>query len=438
MYHYFLFIFSIFTFLGCSSDNAISDATNSIDDIYTPSASLLECATSKQNISVTSQTDIPMLVVLINYNNVQITSPFSTWAQKIFSKNSGTLNDYYTEISQNQFEFSEATECNGIASVLLGKNHPDTDINSPLFNTNVYPDLASALSILDDKVSFNAYDTNGDGYIQANELLITFIIAGYEDAYEGSHVTNGIWAHQDCVDSINAPLLDGVRIMGCTNNGNYALFGERHDARFNTHDATIGIIAHELGHSAFNLPDLYLGGGVGSFALMGGGTWAYASQSEFPGQTPVHMNAWSKYKNGWVIPDDANGTKVINATSSSSYNIVKVQKNTTQFYLLENRANSGYDRGLYMLDGTFDGGVAIWQIDTTKTTQDKIDNNSVNSDAANQGVYMLNAQGGFIDGGSRGNENALFYTGNVASYFNGDANITNISTRGNPMTLDVN
>ena len=434
-----IFLISTF-FIACSSENAINDGNNSIDDIYTkPTAPVpvsSSCALIKQNASITSSTSNPMLVILINYANQQISSSTDTWAKKIYSKTQGNLNNYYQEVSNSQFEFSEATECNGLASVTLGKNHPDTNINSFSFNTLVHPDLSLALSALDEQISFNAYDTNGDGHIQANELLITFIIAGYEDAYEGSHVTNGIWAHQGCVKAQDTPTLDGVTLMGCANNGNYALFGEQHN-KSNPHDATIGIIAHELGHSTFHLPDLYLGGGIGNFGLMGGGTWGYANAIEYAGQTPVHMSAWSKYKNNWVTLDDTNGSKVMNATSSNSYNVVKVQ-NGTKYYILENRANSGYDRGLYMVGSSFDGGLAIWQIDESKTTQIHIDNNSVNSDKDNQGIYMQDAQGGFIRLNQGGSEKALFYDGNVNSFLNGDANITNISVRGSTMTLDVN
>ena len=440
MKHYFLFILSIFIFLGCSSDDATAVDTN-IDTLYTGTgtATVNECATSKQNASITSPNSTPMLVVLLSYSNIQTTSSLSTWAQKMFSKDAGSLNEYYGEISNSQFEFSEATECNGVASVTIDKNHPDTSVDSGLFSSNVHPDLALALTALDDRISFSIYDTNADGHIQPDELLVTFIMAGYEDAYEGNHVTNGIWAHQYCVDSTTAPLVDGVTIMNCTNAGNYALFGERHGVS-NPHDATIGVIAHELGHSAFHLPDLYLGGGIGNFGLMGAGTWAYASSSEYAGQTPVHMNAWSKFKNGWVTPAlTTSGVSLdMNETLSGSYNVIKIQKNATQYYLLENRNNTGYDRGLYMLptNGTFDGGLAIWQIDTDMTTQAHIDANTVNADSTQQGVYMIDANaGGFING-TGGDEKALFYNPNVSSF--ADANITNISDRNSTMTLDIN
>ncbi len=432
-----LFFLLLFFINGCTNDNK-NGATTTLYTASIPISS--QCASSKIT-TVSSATDRPMLVVLLSYKNVQISSDLTTWASKIFGKRQGELNNYYREISQNQFEFSEATECNGIASVSLEKNHPNIDINKANFEKIVYPDLALALNELKDKISFNVYDNNGDGYISKDELLITFIVAGYEDAYEGKHVTNGIWAHQSCVDNSIAPLINGVSLLNCSGRGNFALFGEKHD-KASPHDATIGIIAHELGHSTFNLPDLYLGGGIGAFGLMGAGVWAYANDTQYPGESPAHMSAWSKVYNRWVTPDETNGTKVLNATSLTSYNVVKVQ-NGSKYYLLENRDNSGYDKGLSFLNTNnavqFNGGVAIWEIDDTQTTQIHLDNNSVNSDANHQGVYIVDAkQGGYLNNGKKGKGETLFYSGNIDALHTADANISQISTQGITMTLHIN
>ena len=234
--------------------------------------------------------------------------------------------------------------------------------------------------------------------------------------------------------------------MGCGNCCNFALFGERHydpnQPTIPAHDATIGIIAHELGHSAFGLPDLYntfnpSSGGIGYFGLMGSGTWTYANSSQFAGQTPVHMSAWSKFYKGWTIPDNTLGSKVMNATSLNSYNTLIIENNE-KCYLLENRDNSGYDRGLFALSGTFGGGLAIWEIDETKTTSTNIYYNNVNIDTLNKGVDLVEAQSGTIDYGTGGDENALYYDGNNNSFTTSTANISNISVRSSAMTLDVN
>ncbi|OHD95045.1 MAG: hypothetical protein A2019_04050 [Sulfurimonas sp. GWF2_37_8] len=397
------------------------------------------------------KSSIPMLGVLVSYNNQSFASSQDIWSEKLFGTSAHQLNHYYLEVSHGNFEFGRATESHGflndgVASVRLLKNHPNTSIDYPsLFSTNVYPDLTTALVGLDEFVDFSIYDENADGYITPDELLLTFIIAGYEDAYAGYHVTNGVWAHQYCMyDSANVPTLDGVTLMGCANDGNFALFGERHynpkAPSIPVHDATIGIIAHELGHSAFHLPDLYNtantdSGGIGYFGLMGAGTWTQQNSSEYPGNTPTHFSAWSKYYNNWVTPKELNGSTTLTETFSAGYDMIKIPINATSYYLLENRNNNGYDKGLYMLDGVFDGGMAIWKIDETKLTSDYFDANTVNADTANKGVDLVEAVAGTIDtNASGGNENALYYEGNVNSFL---TLVDGISARASVMNLNI-
>ena len=396
--------------------------------------------------ATTTQSSIPMLAILVNYDNVAIDSNEATWTSKLFGYEEGELNHYYMQTSASYFKFTQAAETygeqnSGVVSVHLNKNHPNISVDSNYFIEETYPDLTNALKEVDDYVDFSNFDSNADGYISSNELLITFIVAGYEDAYEGRHVTNGIWAHQNCMEeSSNIATLDAVSLMGCSNRGNFALFGEKHNFS-NPHDATIGIIAHELGHAAFNLPDLYNtanpnSGGIGYFGIMGAGTWGSKNSSEYAGNTPTHFCAWSKTYNGWIQPHEERAiAATLVESASEEYNIIKIPIDSHSYYLLENRNNSGYDRGLDALDGDFNGGVAIWKIDESKLTEEYVYNNIVNADTKNKGVDLVEAVNGYIDSyGDAGNENALYYEGNVNSF---STLVTNISQRGSKMTLNI-
>ena len=390
-----------------------------------------------------AKSSIPMLGVLVNYKNAFISSSDTTWSKKLFGKSEHQLNHYFQEVSNLNFEFAKVTENSaiendGIVSIYLNKDHPDKSIDTDYvaFANAVYPDLKQALEETDTAINYADYDTDGDGHITPKELVITFIIAGQEDAYAGGHVTNGIWAHEYCMeDPTNVALLDGVTLMDCTNDGNFALFGERH----NNHDATIGLIAHELGHSAFRLPDLYntvqSSGGIGYFGLMGGGAWGRQIDDAYPGNTPVHFTAWSKIYNGWITPTEDIGHQTMYATSSDSYNIVKIAIDPTSYYLLENRNNSGYDRGLYSLYGNFNGGIALWKIDTTKLTTTHFENNTVNADSNNKGVDLVEATSGSDTYLGIGDEDALYYDPNRVSY---GSIVTDILSRGTVMSLDIN
>jgi len=422
----------LYLFLGCDYQDIVGSSESDSN-----SSSILIAK------SETSKASIPMLAVLINYNNIEISSSEDIWSKKLFGNEESELNSYYKEVSSNNFEYIPVDEDSGIVndgvvSVYLNKNHPNMDVDSPNFEINVYPDFKTSLDLVDEFVDFSKYDIDENGLITPDELIITFIMAGYEDAYEGRHVTNGIWGHQSCVNfDLN---LDKVSLLNCQDGGNFAIFGERHNI-YDPHDATIGIIAHELGHATFNLPDLYNTsnpdeGGIGYFGIMGSGTWARKDNNEYAGATPSHFTAWCKIYNNWIEPIVVNNTQaVLNETSSLNYNILKIPIDDTKYYLLENRNNSGYDRSLASLSGIFNGGIAIWKVDETKLTKSYIDANNVNADTENKGVDLVEAVDGDIDKfGDGGDENALYYDTNK-NYFS--TLVTNISQRGSSMSLDI-
>lgn len=431
---------------------AIQNVTDSINSVTTAknyiSTLNIDLGTdvySNVALAPHNRPSLPMLVVLINYKNISITSSASVWNSKIFGNNLHELNHYFNEVSNSKFQFQPITESSGIPndgiiSVTLNKNHPNMDIDSSFYSTIIHRDLKNAMLALDSKVDFSNYDTNANGYISTDELIIVFVMAGFEDSYEGRHVTNGTWGHESCSTTNASPTLDGVTLMRCLSDGNYAIFGERHDVN-NPHDATIGIVAHELGHAAFNLPDLYnissSKGGIGNFGIMGGGTWAVQNYSEFAGNTPVHFTAWSKVYMGWINPTEGRDSESLVESSSPDYNVVKVSINSDEYYLLENRNNTGYDKGLFSLNGTFNGGIAIWHINKKRLTDSFITNNMVNSITSDKGVDLVEATNATIDtvSQSSGDAKALFYSPSVSSFSN---IISEISEVGSTMTLNVN
>ena len=367
----------------------------------------------------------PMLVIRINYNNIAFRNSASTWNAKIFGNEPHQLNHYYRSISYGRFGFAAAEENDnaddGIITVSLDKNHPDSG-----FGTSIHPDLAAALRLADSYIDYSRYDRNGNGAITPDELQIMFIVAGYEDAFAGGEHP-AVWAHQSCTLGTNAPTLDGVRLMDCQSGGNYAVFGERHtDKSINyDHDATIGIIAHELGHAVFDLPDLYdtsnRSAGIGYFGLMASGMWGQESLSDPFGNTPVSMSAWSKIRNGWIRPDiimDTAYTDIaLSDTDTPEYNIALLPIGQSQCFLIENRSTGGYDAGLNIIKGFYRGGLAVWHID-----QNIIDrgypSNTVNTDAAHKGVDLEEASHAGLDDNVKfpGDARNLFYRGNETRF----------------------
>ncbi len=412
----------------------------------------------------------PMLVIQVEYKANTFSRNALSWSNKIFGSDRGSdgynrLNAYFHEVSYGHFTFSRAEEDDGTAddgviTVRLNKEHPDSGSGE-----RIHPDLKLALLKADEAIDLAHYDDLGDhnGAITSDELTIVFIIAGHEEAYDSSDHP-AVWAHQSCVDAENTPVLDGVSVMGCADDGNYALFGERH----HDHDATVGIIAHELGHSTFDLPDLYDTvdsdfSGIGYFGLMGYGSWGntyddISTDTKLYGNTPVHLTAWSKIRNGWVTPEiiEGNATVTLHQSASPDYNIIKISHDDQEYFLLENRHNSHFDRGLYGLNGFFEGGMAIWHIDE-EVIDARFESNHINNDRDHKGVDIeeaaeANIDTGYIDSNNPGlgHEKNLFYLDNKTlfddstlpgskSYDGSSTGITvkDISSRDTFMTADI-
>ncbi len=362
----------------------------------------------------------PLLVIRLSYNNITFQNSAHSWEDKIFGFKDHQLNSYYKEISKGNFTFvavqeSEGTLNDGIISITLNKNHPDSDASF-----SIHSDLFDALTLTDSYIDFSQYDTNRNGTISPDEMLLVFIVAGNEDAYAGINSEPGVWAHQSCTSIFNTPILDTTALMGCSVGGNYAILGERHS----NYDATIGIIAHELGHAAFDLPDLYdtteQSAGLGYFALMSSGAWGRDGLGDLPGNTPIHMCAWSKTKVNWIHPEVISETSNLHvdfhATSSDKFNIVKIPINASEYFLLENRNNSGYDRGLKAISFYFNGGLAIWHIDEEVIKKNML-SNSVNDDVTHKGVDLEEANNAVLDDVTAyGKNENLFYQGNSDAF----------------------
>jgi len=449
MKHFFIMFLTLFI-LGCSSsgggnsDNTPSTQPKGDSPVDSP-VELPEQPPVIVPPSTTTQ--LPLLVIQVEFNDIQFVSPTSSWQKKIFGKESSELNHYYLEISQDSFLFIPANENadsvnDGFIKVHVNQNH----IQTLGADFNKYPEfvniLAEALFLADPSINFANYDANENKKIDVNELQIMFLVAGGEEA---SGANPGIWAHQSC---INGLVLDNISLMQC-DNGSYTAFGERHFS-INGPDASIGIIAHELGHGVFYLPDLYdrdlSSEGIGNFGLMGAGSWGF-QQGELPGNTPVPMSAWSKAKVGFTTPQLITSTTPnlsLEATGTKNYQSFRLNtQDPNEYFLIENRSSLGYDSGLYILNETiFQGGLAIWHVD---------ENQSHNDNENRKLLDLEEADGFHLDtAGNQGNQSNLFHSGNNqfttesspanSHLYNGNSsgiNIRNISVPGSTMFLDL-
>lgn len=142
-----------------------------------------------------------------------------------------------------------------------------------------------------------------------------------------------------------------------------------------------GVFCHEFGH-VLGLPDQYDYGydseGTGMFSIMAGGSYGRDVNTSnallnryFSGFSPVHMDGWSKYYLGFlkpieIKPEDGKQAITIRplAESPDVYKIVVPGSNGKEYFLLENRQQIGYDRGLsYTYDGKNVHGLLVYHID---------------------------------------------------------------------------
>jgi len=400
-----------------------------------------------------------LVIVRVNFTDKSFTNDAATWSSKIFGTATGELNHYYNEISYGKFQFVPATENDGVndglIDVSLSIAHPGNDdpVNGDFHMWNV---LKDALILADNDIDFSTYDADNNGKISDDELQVMFLVAGGESS-TGMAINSSIWAMASCYDgssTTSAPVLDGITVMDCASLGGFSRFGEKHFPAPNTQDATIGIIAHELGHAALGLPDLYdadgQSGGIGQFGLMGGGSWGM-QPGERPGQTPVHMTGWSKMQSWFVTPTvvSADSTITADGTDSASYTLYQINtSNSGEYFLLENRPASGYDLGLSRLEGltgAYTGGLSILHIDDNIADNKNPSHKKVDVMEAAQAQLDLDNQGYTVH--NSGHIQNLFTASGIDTLLQADTKeysgtntgiqITNISAAGSSMTADV-
>ena len=139
----------------------------------------------------------------------------------------------------------------------------------------------------------------------------------------------------------------------------------------------VGVYAHEYSH-VLGAPDEYDYGyeseGTGIYSLMSSGSWTrYPNAPQYSGNTPTMLDAWNRLLLGFKTPIatiTARGTdeEVTLAPASTGGGIVKIvvpNTNGSEYFLVENRQQVGFDEGLFRRnsDGAEVYGLAIYHID---------------------------------------------------------------------------
>ncbi len=318
--------------------------------------------------------DIRGLVILVEYRDYKFKSSdpkqyFHDLLNKDgFSEYGGTgcAAEYFRENSGNQFR----PVFDVLGPVTLANNRRYYGGNDPWGNDKAPQDMVvEAVQALDSTVDFSEYDLDGDGYL--DNVFIFY--AGEGEA--SSNIADTVWPHSwDLSEAGQQFKVDGVMVdhYACTNEWE----GSRPDG--------VGTFIHEFSH-VMGLPDLY--DTVGEL-LCTPGNWSVLDYGPYnnDGRTPPNYSIFERNAMGWMEPEVIDGAATITLPEISASNkgyIIRTPVET-EFFLLENRQQTGWDK---YIPGH---GMLIWHVDFKQSI---FDDNVVNNTASHQYVEIEKASG---------------------------------------------
>jgi immune inhibitor A len=284
-----------------------------------------------------------VLVLCVDFSDLVATTTIPTINNRFFSKTQDSFLTYYKEVSYDKWI------PNGEVHGWYRAPHPHTYYINNDNGYGAYPNNARRLvedtidlALADPAINWTLFDSNGNGKIDN----IVVIHAGAEAAWNGS--TSLFWAHSSTITT--------TKYAGAKSIDKYLLTSEY---IYSGATQRIGIDCHEFGH-LLNLPDLYDNSnnsyGVGDYSLMGMGCWAN------DGLKPVHLDAWSKYKLGFMdITKNPQGAVTVNDVETNADAIKYTTVDPKEYFLIENRQQTLFD--IY-LPGN---GLLIWHINENRS-----------------------------------------------------------------------
>ncbi len=296
--------------------------------------------------------------------------------------------------------------------------------------------LVQACRAADPLADYSLYDNNNDGQVD----FIYFIYAGFSEA--DSYEENTIWPHSwELYGGMRVRLtLDGKQInkYACGAELNYT--SKKRDG--------IGTFCHEFSH-VLGLTDLYPTNGS---AHKTHGEWDIMDYGNYNnnGNTPPSYSAYERFFLGWLTPTILNeaqtrslsdiqaGPNACIITADGTHNLVGNDPQSTLYYVLENRQQTGWDEylpGHGMLITRVDYKYNYWGQNIVTADYTKILVDIIEADGETP-IKTVDQYGYVVNNGWHGKSGDAFPTGadNYTPFTNYP--ITNITEENGIITFD--
>ena len=255
----------------------------------------------------------------------------------------GSVRDYFLAQSNGQFEL----DFDVVGPVTMSQNYGVYGRDGAYQkDENVYKMIQEACDGIKDQVNLADYDWDGDG--EADQVF--FLYAGLGQASGGTAST--IWPHESQLRYWPCGVLKyptgKVNTYACANELQPATQGSS-----NYISAGIGTICHEFSH-CLGFADMYDTTGGGGYGMT---VFDVMDQGSYNGNgfVPCNYTAFERIYAGWVEPIELlDPATVKDMKSVSDYGrpfIMYNFKNTNEYFLMENRQNTGWDKELYGCNG---------------------------------------------------------------------------------------
>ncbi|UCH09204.1 MAG: M6 family metalloprotease domain-containing protein, partial [Fidelibacterota bacterium] len=281
--------------------------------------------------------DYKALLILVDFSDKESQTESTFFDTLAFYESAGTLRDYYQDVSYGTLDIVTVHAPGALGWVQAPQSYAyyvDAQNGFGTYPRNAQRLLEDAVHAVDGTVDFSQYDNNGDDYVDA----LFIVHSGSSAAYTGSD--HDIWSHS--WETTSDQIMDDGGIVR-----KYSMGPEYYAS---PGDMTVGVYAHEMGHTVFGLPDLYDYGtdgtdskGLGCWSLMAGGSW-----NGVDGDSPALPDAWCHFQMGYVDPIDKPDNEIgyMVAPVANSPEVCRLWIDENEYFLVENRQQLGYDAAL--------------------------------------------------------------------------------------------